>query len=243
MADDLDAMLQADDPAASQAQTDQGTDTTQSTQTVVQQSPEEVEFNSLSGNAQARFKKAYSLLQEKERKIAELEAKSYVPPAPNLQTPGTQDALRTLANLGVATDEKVDTKINNSFNQLRWELEMQKLESSYDGSKGEPQFVREEVETFIQQHPQYSGYSAEDVYRYKMFPEEFKNLDLQKGSPKTGQSTTLRPTKAAMGEETMSPEYIAERTDVNKYPDAKEWYNENIDKINEVLSRMTPPQQ
>lgn len=244
MQDDLDAMLQGTDPSqASQAKNDGQADDSIQGQPVEQQTPEEIEFNSLSGSTQDRIKK---LAQDKRRMAEELETlrrgqTAYIPPAPgsNYQNPDEEAAIKTLASKGIATDEKVNRLLDERLNALRWENEQLRLESKYSGKGDTPHYVREEVEDFINSHPQYRGYSAEDVFRYKMFPDEFMNLEIQKRGSKTGQSPTLRPTARVVSQQQgLTPEYIADRTDIRKYPDALEWQEEHKHEIDKVLSQM-----
>lgn len=241
--DDLDRMLQGDDQApASQAQTiDQGdaSDTTGD-----QQSPEEVEFNSLTGSTQERIRR---LARDKRELLTQLEQaknipNNFVPPAPgsNFRDPQEEAAIRTLSDKGIATDEKVNKVVDDRFNQIRWELEQNRLESKYVGRNDEPQYVREEVEAFIQSHPQYRAYAPEDVFKVKMFPDEFLNIELTKRGVKSKQTSTLKPTKQAVAQEGMTPEYIESRL---QQPDGRQWYDEHLDEINNVLKNMQPNQQ
>lgn len=237
--DDLDRMLQGDDQnPASPAQTiDQGDDLQQQDQ----QSPEEVEFNNLTGSTQERIRK---LARDKRELLTQLEQQknAYIPPAPNsnFRDPQEQAAIQTLADKGIATDEKVSKYVDEKYNAIRWELEQNRLESRYSGAKGEPQYVREEVESFIQQHPQYRAYAPEDVFKSKMFPDEFLNMELQKRGVKSKQTSTMRPTKQAVAQEGMTPEYIEQRL---QQPDGRQWYDDHLDEINAVLSKMNPENQ
>jgi hypothetical protein len=243
--DDIDQMLQGQDQApASPAQNNgQGTDSSQNT-SGEQPLPEEVEFNSLTGSTQDRIRKLAKSKRELEEQLKNLERMSsnqYVPPAPNsnFQNPEAQDALRKLAEAGVTTDDKMHKALDERVNILRWEQEQMRLESKYVGKNDEPQYVREEVEDFIKSHPQYGGYAPEDVFKYKMFPDEFMNVELSRRGTKTGKSQTLRPTSRMVSQEQgLSPEYIAERTDLRKYPDALEWQEEHKHEIDKVLSQM-----
>jgi len=246
MADELDAMLQGSDQVpASQGQIDdQDTDAGQGKNPAAQQNPEEIEFNSLSGSTQDRIRRLAREKRELSERLVNLERLagngSQVPPAPgsNFQTPDITNAVQRLSDVGIATDEKVERKLDEKLNLLRWETEQQRLESKYTGANSEPSYVREEVEEFISSHPQYRGYAAEDVFRDHMFRSEFHNLDLTKQGSRTGQSTTLRPTKAQVRDDTLTPEFIADRTDLKKYPDALEWQEAHRSQIDKVLSQM-----
>lgn len=242
--DDIDQMLQGSDPApASPAQNDGQPIDDGSGKPLSQQTAEEVDFNKLSGSARDRFRTMAKAKRDLEERLTNLErmGQQYVPPAPGsgFQTLEQQNAIRILADQGIATDEKVDRKLDERLNVLRWEQEQFRLESKYQGVNGEPQYVREEVEDFIKSHPQYSGYSPEDVFKMKMFPDEFMDLEFSRRGTKTGKSPTLKPTSRMVSQqEGLTPEYIADRTDIKKYPDALEWQEEHRKEIDKVLSQM-----
>lgn len=239
--DELDQMLQGSDqtPASPAQIGGQGDDLTQDNP-VGQQTPEEIEFNKLSGSAQERIRK----LVQRAREAEEKSQNTFSPPPPppgfaNLQrNPEVDDAVRKLSEVGIATDEKVDKKLSEGLNQMRWEYEQKRLESRYDGSKGEPQYVQEEVEDYIRKHPQYNAYAAEDVFRFKMFPDEFTNLELNKRSSKTGQTSTLRPTKGVQGGDQNSIESLMDRIDPQKHSDALQYYDEHLNEINDAIKSM-----
>ena len=136
LADDLDKMLQDDNPGASSAQDGQQTDSSQGNP--IEQQAEEVEFNKLSGNAQDRFKSVWARAREAEETLeAERAARpSYVPPAPgSTLAPDQQTAIKTLENFGISTDEKVDRKLSEVTNRILWEAENRRLEEKYAGEK------------------------------------------------------------------------------------------------------------
>lgn len=232
MADELDAMLQGDDsssvpPAGTTGQQDD------SIRKIEQQTEEEVEFNGLSGSARERFEEMYKRAKEAENKLGQ-QQQTYVPPAPNTLAPDQKQALETLSQYGVATDEKVDKKLSEEFNRLRWDMENQRLESTYSGKNGEPQYKKEEVEDYIRNHPQYSGYAAEDVFKFKMFPDEFSNMQ-QKGSS-SQRSSSLRPTRSqVMSEDVITAENVEEMVKSH----SQEWYNENQEAINKAVAAHT----
>jgi hypothetical protein len=255
---DIDDMLKGaeDQTPATQAQTQgQGTGP-EGTKTEGQQSPEEVEFSKLSGNAQERFKKVLGRAATAEQKLREFETQrqqgtQMVPPAAptDYQSPEAQAALQQLEKAGVATDRKVDAKLNEKLNAVLWNFEQARLESKYTGVDGEPKYDRAEVEDYIRNNPQLAGYSAEDIFRYKMFPDEFLELEVTKktsgGSTTAGGTKTLRPTKAAVHEETLTPEYINDRLDVKKYgrESVEKFYDDNHEQIEQVLKGMAPLNQ
>lgn len=246
MTDELDMMLQGDDQSQGNPAQNGQVDDPNQVQPIGQQTPEEIEFNSLTGSTQDRVRKLARDKRELSQRLENLErmaATQYVPPAPNsnFTTPDEEAAIRQLSAKGLATKQEVEKSLDDRLNILRWETRQQNLESRYTGANGEPQYVREEVEDFIRSHPQYSGYDPEDVFKDKMFRGEFLNLELQKRSsgPKTGRSQTLRPTsRQATAEQGLTPEFIAERTDLKKYPDALEWQEEHRQQIDAVLSQM-----
>lgn len=235
MPDELDQLLQGtdDQSSASPAQTEgQQTDFGKQKATE-QQTEEEVEFNKLPGHTQERVRELLRRAKDAETRLAA--SVSYIPPAPNTLASDQQQAINTLSQFGIATDEKVDKKLAEGLNSLRWDMEQTRLSQKYVGTGGEPQYVREEVEDYIRNHPQYQGYAPEDVFRYKMFPDEFLNLELQKGSPKT-KTSSIKPTKAETRQEALTPEYIEERL---KQPDGQQWYENNLDEINNVVKNYT----
>lgn len=234
MADDLDQMLQgADDQTPASPANQGGQD---ETVTPLNQQPEEVEFNSLSGNAQDRVRELVKRAKDAEFERDSLRnTQTYVPSAPlSPQNPEIQQAVQKLSEFGIATDDKVNETINLRLNQIRWDQEMGRLSSEYSGNDNSPKFVREEVEDYIRSHTQFMGYAPEDVFKYKMFPDEFTGVQTaQKRTP------SLKPTKPVTGQPgAMSVEYIAERTDINKYPDAREWQEEHRAEIDKVLGTM-----
>lgn len=233
--DDLDRMLQGtDQPVDSPAQTDgQEGDTTQP---VEQQSPEEVEFNSLTGSTKDRIRQLAREKRELQQRL-EQQQQTYVPPAPNsnFRDPQEEAAIRTLADKGIALKDDVRRTVDESVNAMRWEFENGRLESKWHGQEGTPSYVREEVESFIQSHPQYRAVPPEVVFKSFMFPDEFLDYEIKRRGTKTTQSTTYRPTKQAVAQEGMTPEYIEQRL---QQPDGRQWYDEHLDEINAVLSKM-----
>lgn len=223
-------MLQGEDtPPASPAQTEGQP---------ILQSDEEVEFNSLSGSSQERIRELVRRARDAENKLGSIQQPAYVPPAPNTLAPDQKQALETLSQFGVATDEKVDRKVAESFNQIRWEMENQRLASKYTGSNGEPQYVREEVEDYIRNHPQYSGYAPEDVFRYKMFPDEISKFESEnRGSSQRQRTSSFRPTKSQgqLSSSAITSENVEEMVKSHD----QDWYDEHIDEINKAVSQHT----
>lgn len=226
-------MLQGDDTTpASPAQTEG--------QPIEQQSDEEVEFNSLSGSAQERVRELVRRAREAElekERLSSQHQNSYVPPAPNTLAPDQRQAIETLSQFGIATDDKVEKKVAETFNQIRWEMENQRLASKYAGSNGEPQYVREEVEDYIRNHPQYSGYAPEDVFRYKMYPDEISRWESEsKGTPQRSRTSSFRPTKSqSQSSNAITPENVEEMVKSHD----QDWYDEHIEEINKAVAQHT----
>lgn len=205
--------------------------------------PEEVAWNSLKGGTQDRIKQ---LIQERDQERAEkarLEQfvqyqtqSGYQPQTqqnPGQPQPEVRDALRKLEEVGVATDAKVDAKINEKMGNLIYSMEMQRLESTHHGDNGAPKFDRAEYEDFVNKNPKYRGYDPEDVYKYHMYPDEIADA-LNNKSSNSGRSTTssLKPTKTVVREEQWTPDWIETRM---KQSDGLQWYAKNKEKINSFL--------
>lgn len=240
--DDLDALLQEEDqtlPPVSQADVNNdGSNDDSQNDGASGLSPEEVEFNSLSGPAQDRFRRTVREKNELQRRIEELERgqNSYrgVPPPPPQYTPEVQDAVKKLSDVGISTDEKVDQKINTIVSQMRFYNELDRLEKEYSGTDGKPAFTREEYEDFTRKNPQYKDYMPEDVYN-KMYSEEILDWNLQnKTQPGKKRSTSLRPTKTTVRDTELTPEDIESRL---QQDDGPQWYEKNKEKINRVIAR------
>jgi hypothetical protein len=220
------------------------------------QSPEEVFFNSLSGSAQDRFKNAFRGLSEKDELVASkeqeaeywkkmaLNGSNTVPPPPpvgqspiSADDPQVKDAVSKLSSVGLATKEEVDKKINDSLAGLRYQYELERLEKNYDGGDGKPQFDKLEYENFIKTHPQYGSYFPEDVYQI-MFKDELVDWQIdQRDSNQPNRSRSLKPSKASTQQsDQLTPESIEERL---RQPDGKKWYDDNIDKVNAALGRLS----
>lgn len=235
--DNLDSMLQGDDQdPASQAQQDQGQNLGEDKNPPQDQTFEEAEFNKLSGTAQERFKAMARRTRQLAEQLEQRTTATIPPPSPVSQiAPDVQVAVSRLSEVGIATDDKVDQKLNQRFESLQKDLRARSLESKYSGQKDAPQFVQDEVEDYVRQHPQYKNYDLEDVFKYKMFPDEFMSLEVQnRQGQRTGRTGTLRSTRTAVQQDSLTPEYIDQRL---KQPDGVQWYEANMDKINQVLGR------
>lgn len=205
-------------------------------------SEEEVEFNKLTGSTQERIRKLARMARE-----AKEEAEGYkntlrtVPPPPPMSEPSSdvQQAVRKLSDVGIATKEDVNNIVGQSLSALRYEQEMARLASTYTGKNNEPQFERSEYEDFVRDNPVYANYYPEDVFKDKMFRDEFRNLG-ETEKPSVSSPKTLKPTKTSQQKETFSPEYIEEKLKSLPEEERKQWYNENLSEINAVLGKMNP---
>lgn len=238
MADNsLDAVLQGQDTAsASQAQTDQpGVSETQ-VEEKQPEKPEEVEFNNLAGSTQDRIKKLVGDKRELLERVEKLETvnRSVPPPPPTDQ--GVKDAVNKLDEVGIATKDFVQRTTEDTLARLRYETEMDRLTSKFTGDKGEPQFVREEYEEFVSDHPQYRSYLPEDVFKVKMFSDEFRSLDTAETG--TSKIRTLKPTRTQTMKESLTPESIEEHLKGLPTAERNKWYSDHVDEINAVLGKM-----
>ncbi len=229
MADELDQMLQGAEDQSQVSPAEGGQDATVQP---LNQTPEEVEFNSLSGNTQERIRE---LIRQKNEALQNQQV-AYVPPAPTTpDNPDVQEAVRKLNQVGIATKDDVNKTVEEKLNQIRWDQEMSRLEGSFNGQDGTPQFNRVEVEDYIRTHPQFMGYTPEDVFKFKMFPDDFMGAR----QPQTKRSSTLRPSKPAAPSAGLTVEEIADKTNFAKYgPAALEWQEEHKTEIDKVLGRM-----
>lgn len=203
-------------------------------------SPEEVAWNNLKGGTQDRIK---SILNERDEYRAQTERLNQFVRTNNpfqqtanmnQSTPEVQNAVQKLSEVGIATDEKVDQKINQRIGNLIYNFELEKLESRYDGANGLPKFDRSEYQDFVTRNPKYQNYQPEDVYQ-KMYEEEILDAKVKSYKANPGQSTTssLRPSRTTVREEQWSNEWLDNRM---KQSDGLEWYSKNKDKVNNWLA-------
>ena len=237
MADDIDAMLQSEEERT-RTDSQPGNNTQEpKTSNPIEgqeaQAPEEVEWKSLKGSAADRFRK---LVQEKKDLQEQLKNRPTYQAPIRPENPEVKDAVSKLSAVGIATDEKVDKKIEDRVGQLQYQMYLDRLENQYSGNKGEPKFDRTDYEDYVSRHPEYRGYLPEDVYKFKMYPEEYRDWESKNQSSQPSRSSKfLRPQRTSEGQEPLSPELIEQRL---KEPDGKEWYAKNETKINAILSRM-----
>ena len=232
MPDDIDSMLQ-DEEEKTRSTSPVGNKKTQGSESGTslteddQQTPEEVEFNSLKGSTQERIKK---LIRDKQELTQKLQSQPSVPfTQPAGQPPQIQEAVSKLEGFGIATKKTVEETVQKEIGTLRYENEMSRLSSNFNGDNG-PKFEREEYEDYVRSHPQYAGYLPEDVFRMKMYPEEFRDVESQKPQPK--RTISLKPSRSSSLEEPMTPESIEARL---KEPDGPQWLEKNYDKVNKIL--------
>lgn len=225
-----------------------GGETTVNPQDAGSLSPEEENWNSLKGSTQDRIKQ---IIREKNdwieraeraeqlansQPVYQTQQPTYSNPNPN--SPEVVDAVKKLSDVGIATKDEVEQRINQTVNGLVREMELDRLEAKYSGENGLPKFDKEEYRDYINRHPQYQYYMPDDVYN-KMYSEEILDWKLQNQgqAATTKPSPSLRPTKTRVGEEVLTPELIDQRL---KEPDGRAWYERNIEKINAVMYKQTP---
>lgn len=228
MADPIDDMLQGDDQPESPA--NEGQQDVQST------SEEEVEFNKLKGSSQQRVRELWLRAKKAEEEASSLRSQQQqpsVPPAPdpNFQQ---QQALDILSKAGVATDDKVKKEVNSAVEQIRRDLRNANLTQKYDGENSPVAFNPDEVADYQRTHPQYASYDPEDVFLYKMYPDEFANAQISRNSGTRIQG--IKPTKQHQRQEALTPEFIEQRL---QQPDGDEWYEKNQEEINKVVYNHT----
>ncbi len=203
--------------------------------------PEEVTFDSLKGSTQDRIKaiiRDNKKLKEENDRLQKTIPSTGVPPAPSF-SPQAKEAIQKLREAGIATDSSVRQEINDSLAAMRYQSEIERLESKYSGEDGKPKFSRDEYEDYIGRHPEYRNYFPEDVYD-KMYRDELEDWRSQhkEETPKRPTAPSVRPSKTSGREETLTPEYIEQRL---KQADGQQWYEENKEKINRALSAMSSP--
>ena len=239
MADNIDAVLDGHETPAPASQVENGSQI--DTPDVGDQSEEEVEFNKLTGSTQERIRQ----LSRKAREAIE-EAEVYknasrtIPPPPPASEPNldVQQAVRKLSDVGIATKEDVSNMVGQSLQALRYEQEMQRLASTYTGKSNEPSFDRTEYEEFVRDNPVYQNYYPEDVFKDKMFRDEFHNL-AGDGSESISEPKTIKPTKTSQHKESFTPEYIEDKLKSLPVDERKQWYAEHLSEINATLGNMT----
>lgn len=226
-------------PTASQAGKSSMSDSGTPSEDTEGQTPEEVEFNSLKGSTQDRIK---ALVREKRRVLEENErlktnssstpTPGIVPPAPGI-TPEIKEAVSRLHDVGIATQEDIDAKIQRALGFKNYDDELKRLESSLNGEDGRPKFTREEYEDYVNRHQEYRNYLPEDVYE-KMYREELSDWRINhKESTTRSKTPSMKPVRTSGREEALTPEYIEQRL---KAPDGPAWYDENKDRINAALT-------
>lgn len=248
MPDELDDLLQGSDQDASSdspsGNQNDGSNSDNQSNGTGGQTTEEVEFSRLSGSAQDRFR---VVLKEREQLRRELDlfrngTQNFAPQQQTQQqdNPQVADAVNKLREVGLTTKKDVEEMLQSTLAQTRYQLELNRLEDSFNGSDGKPKFTREEYFDYVGRHPEYKDYLPEDVYG-KMYSEELDDWKAQnrnRGGNSGQRSSSLRPTRTNVQGDQLTPESI-EETLQKLPPDQRQtWYNKNIDKINQVMNRM-----
>lgn len=250
MNDDLDQMLQGenqDSPSGTQpedASSGSYSESGDSQQT--EGSQEEAEWNRLSGNATDRFRKVYNERQhalQENQKLRDLIAQGGQPSQTQSDgqlAPQVKEAVQRLDTVGIATKEYVQKQVQEILAQKTYYDELGKLESKIDGADGKPKFAREEYFDYIERHPQYKNYLPEDVYE-KMFSEELNDWrsDRRGNQGQTQRrSQALRPTRTASRESAeLTVDEVEAKLKSLKEPQRSEWYQANLKKINDAVTR------
>jgi hypothetical protein len=241
MADEIDAMLDGQETPAPVSQTQNGSQIDASDDDV--QSEEEVEFNKLTGSTQERIRQLANSKREMAEKIAGYEnmLRTVPPPAPQVieSNPDIQTAVQKLDNVGIATKDYTDQRISQSLSALRYEQEMNRLASIYDGKDNKPSFDRVEYEEFVRDNPVYANYFPEDTFKMKMFSDEFSSSS-NDGIQTVNESKTLKPTKTSQHKESFTPEYIEDKLKSLPAAEREQWYGEHLSEINATLGKMNP---
>jgi hypothetical protein len=208
--------------------------------------PEEVSWNTLNGSSQDRFRQVTRDLNEFRRKEQEWQAEkerlyqlaqnpAYRPQTQEVPQ-GAADAVKKLSELGLSTKDEVLQLINQKLGGLVYQTELEKLEDRFDGANGMPKFDKDEYEDYVARNPKYRNYDPQDVYKIMYEPEIVDWKIRNQGQPQqqAQQTPSLRPVRAPVGEEPLTPELIEQR--LNE-PGGMEWYERNVSKINAVLGR------
>jgi hypothetical protein len=238
MSDQTEDVLQGQETPAPDSQSQNGSQIDAADN--ASQSEEEVEFNKLTGSTQDRIRKLVhdkrDLLDEVDTYKSTLRTIPPPPPQDNQPNLDVQQAVRKLSDVGIATKEDVQNMVTGTVQTLRYEQEMQRLASAYTGKNNEPQFDRTEYEEFVRENPVYANYYPEDVFKDKMFRDEFHNGVVENASV----PQTLKPTRTSQQKETFTPEYIEEKLKSLPVDERNKWYSENLNEINATLGKMTP---
>lgn len=245
MADPIDDMLKdgEETPSASQAKNKLDVHSGNPIEGEEGLTPEEVEFSKLSGSAQDRFRKVIAdkkrISEEAEYWKSQAEKGGKTSETPGLTTEA-QQGIATLRKVGFSTKEDVRQEVNEGLATLRYNMELDRLETKYSGDDGRPKFTREEYEEYLTSHPAYKNYYPEDVYS-KMFSEELFDWSVKhRVEPTVKQKTSpLRPVRTATQEEELTPESIEEHL---KQPGGQQWYDEHLKEINATLEQSAKEQ-
>ncbi|HSV94620.1 MAG TPA: hypothetical protein VLH94_01405, partial [Spirochaetia bacterium] len=194
----------------------------------------------LTGSTQERIRQLSRSKRELAEKVAAYEntLRTVPPPPPQVveSNPDVQQAVQKLRGVGIATQEDVDSRISQSLATLRYEQEMTRLASIYNGKDNKPSFDRAEYEEFVRDNPVYANYYPEDTFKMKMFADEFSGSS--DTEPEVNEPKTLKPTKTSQHKESLTPEYIEEKLKSLDADGKKQWYSEHLSEINAVLGKM-----
>jgi hypothetical protein len=219
--------------------------------------PEELEFNKLSGSAQERFKKI--LLKNKELAMQNEELASRIqsvqqpiaPPVtapepvaePNNLTADQEQAIENLRKFGVWTKkdqqelekkqkEDMETQQRELQDNILIETEYSRLETVHNGSDGLPRFDRDAIEEYMRETGVYNPEKAyDDLYRDEIFDKWAKG---QSGNESPVYSE--RPSvSVGSSTEPLSMEGLRERL---RQPDGKEWWEKNRDRLLPVIGEL-----
>jgi hypothetical protein len=247
MADDISQPTAEEKPLAPPAEQNQGSVPT----------PEELEFNKLSGSAQERFKKI--LLRNRElatqnQELAQKVEQVQQPNTPPVQVPEPttepngftaeqEQAIENLRKFGVWTkkdQQELEAKQKTEMEEQQRELqdnilietEYARLEAAHNGGDGLPRFDREAIEEYMRETGVYNPEKAyEDLYRDELFDMWAKN---QSGT--TPQVYSEKPSvSVGSSTEPLSMEGLRERL---RQPDGQAWWEKNRERLLPVIGEL-----
>jgi len=215
--------------------------------------PEELEWEKLTGGTQRRFKSILSERDELREQLEEAKARTNVPPPPPPafpQVPQTtdqitaqqQEAVQKLRDkYGLATMEDIGKERNAILEELEkakqeakedliLENEYQRLERVFDGTDGKPAFERKEVEDHMKRTGVYNPEVAyKNMYEDELFDWKLNQATGKKKTRDSGQGYTEKPTGVtATQTEPLTVETLRERL---QQPDGKDWWAKNRERI------------
>lgn len=235
---------ETEEPQAEVEETKEETQETKPTETRAQ-TPEEIEWSKLSGDAQDRFKR---VIQERNALREQVE-NSFAPPPPPPSyqspltevtgeiTPEQQEAIDTLRKFGVVTKKDLEEIETKTQEEMLLNTEYSRLETLHSGDDGLPRFDR----TIIEEHMRETGiYNPEkaydDLYRDELFDHKYKS-SLKSEEPEEEPVYRERPS-SSVGAKTqpLTVDSIRERL---QQPDGMVWWEKNRDKILPLMKDLT----